>query len=109
MSVLQHTSSTVVSILNGISTTANAATQSITSAATGLDMLDAYIQKAKKQQAIDHALEMDTYQEEAIATASAAHQQKMEAILKVMHSDPVRKAHFDEIHSRLSALFAPKP
>jgi hypothetical protein len=109
MSILATTSATVNSALNAVATVADTTARTISTASTGLDMLDMMIRKAKAKQVIDHALEMDTYQEEAIAEASANHQQKMESILRQMHSDPIRKQHFDAIHSRLSALFEPKP
>jgi hypothetical protein len=68
-------------------------------------MLSAAIVKAKAKQSIDNTLEMDTYQEEAIAEASLEHQERMERILKAAHSNPVKAQHFNDIHARLSALF----
>jgi len=102
-SILKHTGDTVGSILGAISTTANAASRSVTTAATGLDMLDAFIQKAKSKQTIDIALEMDNYGINAVLLSSAEQQRTEETILREMHADPVRKAHFDGIHQRLTA------
>ena len=106
MGVLAHTTSTLSSILGAISTTASTVDTTITTAASGLDMMAAAITKAKAKQVIDNKLEMDTYLEEAIAEASLEHQERMERILKAAHSNPVKAKHFNEVHARLSALFA---
>jgi len=103
MSVLRHTTDTIGSILGAVATTANATSRTVTTAATGLDMLDAFIQKAKRKQTIDIAAEMDNYAINVALEAGAEQQRKEEAILREMHSDPIRKAHFDRIHSRLTA------
>ena len=103
MSMWKHTGNAVSSILEAVATTAHASSRTVTTAATSIDMLDAFIQKAKAKQTIDIALEMDNYGINAVLLSSAEQQRTEETILREMHADPVRKAHFDGIHQRLTA------
>ena len=103
MSIIAHTSSTVSSVLGAIATVANSTSRTVTTASTGLDMLDAFIQKAKAKQTIDIAAEMDNYSINVALESAAEQQRKEESILREMHSDTIRKQHFDAIHQRLTA------
>jgi propanediol utilization protein len=92
--IVQHTSSTVVSVLNGIST-----------AAMGLDMLENYVQDAKVRQLDASKVSMLNYRKQLLLTASAERVRLEEQIAAEMHNNTQRKAHFDGVYSELAALF----
>jgi hypothetical protein len=55
--VARTTGATIVTLLGTIGSAANAIAKTVDSATSGIDMLDAYVQRAKKLQLQQHAIE----------------------------------------------------
>lgn len=103
--IVHHTSSTIVALLNGVSTAANTATRGITTASHGLDMLEQYVNDAKQRQLDSSKVSMRNYRKNLLLTSAQERQRTEEAIQAEMHINPTRKAHFDAIYSELESLF----
>jgi hypothetical protein len=100
-------SNTFTALLNAVTTAANASAQSINTAASGLDMLDKFVAKAKEDQAFRHTIDGANYRHSYLLDAAKTITDKELQIERMLNSVEVKErfnSHFD----KLAALVAPK-
>lgn len=105
--VSRTTGATIVSLLGTIGSVANTTEKIINSAASSVDMLDAYVQKAKREQVAQHKIDEESWLENLLDAAARDHEKRQEAIIKEYASDSRRQQNFLAIRARLEAKLKP--
>lgn len=103
--IASASSSTFTSIMSTLTTVARTAERTITTAASGLDMLDTYVESARIRQADKHKIDMALYRENLLQDASLE-QARREKVLYQELKDAELNSHFQRNYQNLSALFA---
>lgn len=99
------TSQTIVSLLGTLNSTANMVARTVDSAASSVDMLDAYVQRAKRNQTDQHKVEDLHWRRNLILDAAKEQEKKENAIIKEYAHDTSRQQKFNNITEQLEALF----
>lgn len=103
--VTQSTSATIVALLGTINATASAVAKTVDSAASSVDMLDRYVQRAKSRQFDTHAVEDKHWRRNLILNAGKAQEKIETQIDKEYSADPARATRFNSIIQELEAMF----
>lgn len=108
-SVTNATSNSLVAVLNTVNVAAQQAARTVTTAASGLDMLDAFVQKAKAEQAMRHTVDAVTYQMRLVREATDREVISQQEIAKKMKADAeyaqlyaATKAHLDAAFTQVA-------
>jgi hypothetical protein len=105
--VTQSASSTIVTLLSTIQSTASAVAKTVDSATSSIDMLDRYVQRAKTRQLKSHTVEDEHWERNLLLTAAKA-QEKIESdLVREYGSDQTRAARFNQILASLEAKLNP--
>ena len=106
-SVTQSTTSTVVAVLGTINSSAMSIAKVIDSAASAVDMLDMYVQKAKRQQIERHTVDSHDYRFTLLSEAANAKRKLVTSIEKELANDVNGQQKFNTYFAEYEALFAP--
>lgn len=105
-SALQATNATLTAILSTIQTVANTSQRSINTLASGLDMLDTYVDGARTRQVDKHVIDKANYRQQLINDASIDEARRLVQLAAELKSSAGLEAAFHQEHQRISALFA---
>lgn len=101
------TSQTIVSLLGTINAAATMVQKTVDSAASSVDMLDSYVQRAKNNQLATQKVEDLHWRRNLILDAGKEQEKRETAIIKEYAGDITRQNRFNSIVAELEALFAP--
>lgn len=103
--VARTTGATLVALLGTIGSTAGAIAKTVDAAASSVDMLDTYVQRAKKAQHDKHLIE-DRHWRRNLILENAQAQEEIETKIDQKYSvDPTRAQRFNSIVADLESLF----
>lgn len=98
-------SQTVVAILSTVNSAAGMVLKTVDSAASSVDMLDTYVQRAKVKQMEDNLAE-DLHRRRNLVLDSCREQQKKEAsVIKAYANDPTGAAMLNALIEKMEAAF----
>lgn len=104
-SLITTTNDTGVSILTAVSTAANQTTKAIKTIGYSLDMLDAFVIKARKEQIVTHELEIHnnfTAIRQRITEERATRETEL---ARKLTADPLLKSAFEQSFAESEAIF----
>jgi len=103
--IARSAGSTIVTLLGTIGSTAGALAKTIDAAASSIDMLDTYVQRAKSNQLAQHTIE-DRHWRRNLILENAQIQERIETKIDQEYStSPTRAARFNSIVADLESLF----
>lgn len=103
--VARTTGTTIVSLLGTVGSTAGALAKTVDAAASSVDMLDKFIQRAKANQDAKHKVE-DLHWKRNLILDNAQAQEEIETRIAIKYAtNTARQQLFDSIVSDLEALF----
>lgn len=104
--VRSSTGQTIVSVLNTFNSMATMVSKTVDSAASSVDMLDTFVQRAKVKQAEDNLVE-DKFRRRSVMLDAAKEHQKLHAkVRKDYSNDPNGLDEFNEFLAELESDFA---
>lgn len=92
-------------ILNTVTTVAATSSNTVEQAASAIDMLGAFITKARQEQRDSHIVQAHDYRFKLLAEAAIAKKQLVETINKEVSNTPNGKQLFETYFAEYSALF----
>ena len=104
MSMFGKITQTTTTLLNTVETAANSTARTITTAASVLDMADAFVQNAKQKQIINNKFEMETYVSTAKSNAWEAHAQAVTQLEKRLNADADLKKNYLDLQSEYDRI-----
>ena len=106
--IYKSVNDTSVSVLTAVGTVASSVTKTLTTTASSLDMLDAFVQKAKNQQTERYIAEAVTYHDTLIEDAAMEAAERQAIILKKLNKQFDLAQLYSENFDKLTAAFIPK-
>lgn len=103
--VTSTTSNTIVALLGTVQSTAESAAKIIDTAASSVDMLDRFVQRAKNNQIIAHKVEDHTWRDNLIMEAARNQERIHEEYRREYQSQPDRVSKFNELVTDYQSLF----
>jgi len=104
MSVISNVTRTAGTILSAIDALANASARTVNTAASGLDMLDTFVQDAKTRQVIDSTFDMVEYAENAMLRSQVDAAATRANLNLRLEQDSRLKAEFDNQAARYAEI-----
>lgn len=93
------------SLFGTVTTTAEAFSKVVESSVTGVDMIDAFVQKAKADQAERYAVERRDHKQLVLEEVSRERGQRRARLQEELQADPVFAQHYAEAYKELSSVF----
>ena len=103
--VTRTTSATIVSALSAVQATTGAVAKIIDTAASSIDMLDEYVQRAKRNQHDENLVADKHWRRNLLLDAAREQEKKENEIAREYANDHVRQQRFNSILSDLESLF----
>ena len=97
-SITQSTSNTLVSMLGAVTTSANTVTRSVHTIASGLDMLDQYVQDARREQLARSMLNEKSMLQRIREDAAKDTAQRRDELERMLSASPKLAAHFEKAY-----------
>jgi hypothetical protein len=105
MSTVSRTAgATAVSVLNTVSTVARSAQRLVTTATSGLDMLDTFVEKSRAKQIASSEFEMETFFKELHEEQSMATSERQLALATKLASNAELKKLYEENHKQFDTV-----
>lgn len=104
--VLSASNATATSILSTVETFAHTVRRVINTGASGVDMLDTYVEDARLRQTDLSKINRHNYRKNLIMESSMEQARKDQQVIREIGNDAVLKQLFDANHQELEALFA---
>lgn len=94
---------TVAALFGTVTTTANAATQTVSGIADAASLFSSAMENMRTNQAARHAADQETYIDVYSLEKAAEVEKIQHEIRSSLSSDPARQASFNELHDRIKA------
>lgn len=102
--ILKATNDTTVSVLTSVGTVANQVSRSINTIASGMDMLDMFVQTAHTKQRLRTAVDLSTFTDELLEDTALEASKRQEKIITEINSSQTLKKLYEENHIKLQAV-----
>ena len=97
-SVTKQAGNTLISMMAAVGTTANTATRAVHTISSGLDMLDQYVQDARREQIARSIFNEESMLERIHEDAAKEAAQRRSDLQRQLDADPVLKGHYVEAY-----------
>jgi flagellar biosynthesis regulator FlaF len=106
--IRQSASSSIISMLSTVNASASTVAKTINATADSVDMLTAYITKAKAEQTKTHIIEAKNFDDNLIQEASLAKSKREAALEKELRADQRLAQLYQQNHAEYTALLFPQ-
>lgn len=92
------------SIFGAVESVAVSGSRIVESATSGVDMIDTFVSKAKEQQRVNTALEMETFYEQAAESAALNNAKRKQETIRMLENDTQLTSLYEKEYKHLEAV-----